>query len=85
MQNEATNTIQERLLKNSHFAHELRKRLLTPRGRAKQGYLPDDPFYRILFALDDEQLVSKYIAHSVIEAIPIDRPQNRDIVFVQSR
>jgi len=85
MQNEATNTIQERLLKNSHFAHELRKRLLTPRGRAKQGYLPDDPFARILGELSDEQLVSKYIAHTVIEKIQIDRPQNRDIVFVQSR
>jgi hypothetical protein len=71
MQNEATNTIQERLLKNSHFASELRKRLLTPRGRAKQGYLPTDRFFLILQSLSDEQLVSKYIAHRVVEKIPI--------------
>lgn len=71
MQNEATNTIQERLMKNSHFASELRRRLVQPRGRAKQGYLPGDTFLRILGTLSDEQLVAKYIAHNVIEkALP---------------
>lgn len=80
MQNEATNTIQERLLKNSHFAYQLRTKLLQPRGRATQVYAPHDPFVRILNDLTDEQLVAKYIAHSVIEAIPVLTPSSQ-VVF----
>lgn len=85
MQNEATNTIQERLLKNSHFAYQLRTKLLQPRGRARCVYAPHDPFSRILASLTDEQLVSKYIAHSVIEAIPMDRPVAASPVVVYAR
>jgi len=70
MQNEATNAIQERLMKNRHFADQLRRKLLQPRGRAKQAYEPTDAFVRILRDLSDEQLVAKYIAHNVIEQIP---------------
>lgn len=65
MQNEATNAIQERLLKNPHLAASLRRQLLQPRGKAKQGYGPNDPFVRILNSLTDEQLVMKYIAHGI--------------------
>ncbi len=83
MQNEATNAIQERLLKNRHFADQLRRRLLQPRGRATQGYEPDDVFVHILGNLSNEQLVSKYIAHNVIEKISLDAPLPGDITAVQ--
>ncbi len=84
MQNEATNAIQERLLKNRHFADQLRRRLLQPRGRATQGYEPTDPFVHILQNLTDEQLVSKYIAHNVIEKIPLDLATGVQITAVQA-
>jgi hypothetical protein len=69
MQNEATNAIQERLIKNPHLAASLRRGLLQTRGKAKQGYEPTDRFVRILNSLTDEQLVSKYIAHSIHQRI----------------
>jgi len=84
MLNEATNAIQERLLKNRHFADQLRKRLLQPRGRATQGYDQADPFVHILNNLSDEQLVSKYIAHNVIERIPLDISSGVQITAVRA-
>ena len=69
MQNEATNAIQERLLKNRHFADQLRKRLLQPRGRATQGYDTDDTFVQILGNLSNEQLIAKYLAHEIVNNV----------------
>lgn len=46
---------------------------MQPCGRAKQGYGPDDVYSHILNSLDDEQLVSKYIAHSVVKKMPIEQ------------
>jgi hypothetical protein len=76
MQTEATNTVQavqSRVLNNKHYAAQLRNRLLSVRGRAKQGYHPDDPFVHILNDLTDEQLIAKSIAHSVLEKMPIEQ------------
>lgn len=69
MQNEATNAIQERLMKNPHLATSIRRSLLQVKGKAKQPYEADDPFVRILNDLTDSQLVEKYIAHGVREKI----------------
>jgi len=69
MENEATNAIQERLIKNPHLAASLRRNLLTPRGRANQPYEPTDRFVQILNSLTDEQLVAKYIAHGIHQKI----------------
>lgn len=70
MENEATNAIQERLMKNPHLATSIRRSLLQVKGKAKQGYGPDDPFVRILNDLTDEQLIAKYIARNASMLIP---------------
>jgi hypothetical protein len=72
VENEATNLMQEKLVKNRHLADQLRHKLMQPRGRAKMGYGPEDTFVHILNDLTNEPLVSKYLAHSVIQRLPME-------------
>jgi hypothetical protein len=76
MQTEATNTlkaVESRMAGNKHFAAQLRNKLLSVRGRAKQGYRPDDTFVHILNSLTDDQLIAKSMSHSVLEKLPIEQ------------
>jgi hypothetical protein len=72
MQNEATNTAQQRvnrLLKNPHLADRLRRDLLGPKtlrnGGTVSAYSPESAFAQILESLTDEQLITKYIANGI--------------------
>ena len=80
MQNEATNTMQERLLRNPHLATNLRRKLLEAKGRFGLAYGLDDPFVHVLHNLTDSQLVEKYIAHGIRTKI---EPAARKLTAVQ--
>jgi len=74
MENEATNTIQERLIKNPHLAASLRRKLLEPKGRFNLAYEPDAPFRHVLESLSNEQLIAKYVAHRISRFVASPEP-----------
>jgi hypothetical protein len=66
MQNELTNTVQQKFLNNRHLAFTLRTKL-------RQRLTGSDTALAILSELTDEQLVTKYLTHIQISKIPADQ------------
>ena len=60
MQNELTNVVQEKFLKNRHLASHVRTNL-------RQRLAGCDTAIDILDSLSNEQLISKYLAHHTVK------------------
>jgi len=65
MQNELTNVVQEKFIKNRHLAFRIRTEL-------RQRLAGSDVALRILDDLTDEQLVAKSLTHHAIKTMPLE-------------